>query len=58
MTFTFASPITKFAAKINRKSVKAVITAEMIDKVLSTTTSSVLQRDLVAIEKWEQSQGI
>ena len=48
----------EIAAKINRKSVKAVITAEMIDKVLSTTTSSVLQRDLAAIEKWEQSQGI
>ena len=48
----------EISAKINRKSVKAVITAEMIDKVLSTTTSSVLQRDLAAIEKWEQSQGI
>ena len=48
----------EISAKINRRSVKAVITAEMIDKVLSTTTSSVLQRDLAAIEKWEQSQGI
>lgn len=48
----------EISAKINRRSVKAVITAEMINKVLSTTTSSVLQRDLTAIEKWEQSQGI
>ena len=48
----------EISAKINCKSVKAVITAEMIDKVLSTTTSSVLQRELAAIEKWEQSQGI
>ena len=48
----------EIAAKINRKSVKAVITSEMIDKVLETTTSSVLQRDLAAIEKWEQNQGI
>ena len=48
----------EIAAKMNRKSEKVTINTELVNKVLAKTKSSVLQRDLSAIEKWEQAQGI